>query len=316
MNLLLEFKRLGETFQGISQASVILLVILQGFTLSMILLEWHCLARGMGLRLPFCRLFHVHMTGTFIEGITPSFKAGGEAVKIVLLKGCGVSAGAGTGLVLLQKAASLTVFMALNLIAAAGLYVAGTRDTGAFIAGGLIVLLLFCLLLIMLLSFPAKGAAVIAALPMGTRFQKAAASAAEEMRTAVGRIRLKKKVLGTAVLLSVFIWTLYGVKAILIAQALGLSAGVFTVVVTTYSAYMAGMIPLLPGGTGAFEGACVLLLSVQGVPVSQAVAFSLLLRAITFWLPFGVSALYAGFYGLLRLHRRPTLKVPGTEGGP
>ena len=49
----------------------------------------------------------------------------------------------------------------------------------------------------------------------------------------------------------------------------------------------------MPGGLGAFEGSSVALLHLQGVPVAGALAATLLLRGMTFWLPmipgFGVA---------------------------
>ena len=49
----------------------------------------------------------------------------------------------------------------------------------------------------------------------------------------------------------------------------------------------------MPGGLGAFEGSSVALLHLQGVPVEGALAATLLLRGMTFWLPmlpgFGVA---------------------------
>jgi len=41
----------------------------------------------------------------------------------------------------------------------------------------------------------------------------------------------------------------------------------------------------VPGGLGTFEGTCVALLHVQGVTVEAALAATLLLRGLTFWLP-------------------------------
>lgn len=41
----------------------------------------------------------------------------------------------------------------------------------------------------------------------------------------------------------------------------------------------------MPGGLGAFEGSCVALLHFQGVPLEGALAATLLLRGMTFWLP-------------------------------
>ncbi|HVN39414.1 MAG TPA: lysylphosphatidylglycerol synthase transmembrane domain-containing protein [Myxococcota bacterium] len=49
----------------------------------------------------------------------------------------------------------------------------------------------------------------------------------------------------------------------------------------------------MPGGLGAFEGSSVALLHLQGVPIEGALAATLLLRGMTFWLPmipgFGVA---------------------------
>jgi uncharacterized membrane protein YbhN (UPF0104 family) len=41
----------------------------------------------------------------------------------------------------------------------------------------------------------------------------------------------------------------------------------------------------IPGGLGAFEGTCVALLHLHGVSVEAALAGTLLLRGLTFWLP-------------------------------
>lgn len=41
----------------------------------------------------------------------------------------------------------------------------------------------------------------------------------------------------------------------------------------------------VPGGLGTFEGSCVAMLHFHGVPVGTALAATLLLRGLTFWLP-------------------------------
>ena len=41
----------------------------------------------------------------------------------------------------------------------------------------------------------------------------------------------------------------------------------------------------VPGGLGTFEGTCVALLHLHGVSVETALAATLLLRGLTFWLP-------------------------------
>jgi uncharacterized protein (TIRG00374 family) len=57
----------------------------------------------------------------------------------------------------------------------------------------------------------------------------------------------------------------------------------------------------VPGGLGTFEAACVALLHLHGVPVETALAATLLLRGLTFWLP-----MIPGF----TLARREAASVP------
>jgi len=47
----------------------------------------------------------------------------------------------------------------------------------------------------------------------------------------------------------------------------------------------AGTLAWVPGGLGAFEGACVAMLHLHGVSLEPALAGTLLLRGFTFWLP-------------------------------
>jgi uncharacterized protein (TIRG00374 family) len=50
-------------------------------------------------------------------------------------------------------------------------------------------------------------------------------------------------------------------------------------------AMIAEVIGMAPGGLGTFEATCVALLHVSGVAIEPALAATLLLRGLTFWLP-------------------------------
>jgi uncharacterized protein (TIRG00374 family) len=50
-------------------------------------------------------------------------------------------------------------------------------------------------------------------------------------------------------------------------------------------AMIAEVVGMAPGGLGTFEATCVALLHVSGVPIEPALAATLLLRGLTFWLP-------------------------------
>lgn len=51
------------------------------------------------------------------------------------------------------------------------------------------------------------------------------------------------------------------------------------------SASVVATLAWIPGGLGTFEGTCVAMLHLHGVPIESALAATLLLRGFTFWLP-------------------------------
>lgn len=69
-------------------------------------------------------------------------------------------------------------------------------------------------------------------------------------------------------------------------QAIGLSVNPVTPFVALIIASMASNVSILPSGDlGSFEVACAGTLSLMGVPVAAALAGTLLLRSLTYWLP-------------------------------
>lgn len=72
-------------------------------------------------------------------------------------------------------------------------------------------------------------------------------------------------------------------------------------------ASMVATLAWVPGGLGTFEGTCVALLHLHGVPLEAALAGTLLLRGFTFWLPMAP--------GLWIARRELAGAPPGVEDG-
>ena len=68
-------------------------------------------------------------------------------------------------------------------------------------------------------------------------------------------------------------------------RALGDSPAIWIVLVSFIMASMAATLGAIPLGLGTFEAACVGMLSLHGVAIETALAATLLLRGLTFWLP-------------------------------
>jgi uncharacterized protein (TIRG00374 family) len=68
-------------------------------------------------------------------------------------------------------------------------------------------------------------------------------------------------------------------------RALGDSPAIWIAFVSFIMASMAATLGPIPLGLGTFEAACVGMLSLLGVAIETALAATLLLRGLTFWLP-------------------------------
>ena len=79
-------------------------------------------------------------------------------------------------------------------------------------------------------------------------------------RDTIGLIVAQKKVLLLQLILSLLIWSLFALKAVILAWNLNLEISFIAISVVTYLSYMIAVVPLLPGGVGTFEAGMVFLL--------------------------------------------------------
>ena len=87
------------------------------------------------------------------------------------------------------------------------------------------------------------------------------------------------------VTLELAVFVLDGLTLWLVFRALGGTPAIWIAFVSFIMASMAATLGPIPLGLGTFEAACVGMLSLLGVPIETALAATLLLRGLTFWLP-------------------------------
>lgn len=73
--------------------------------------------------------------------------------------------------------------------------------------------------------------------------------------------------------------------------------GFHVAAIVTYLTYMIGMLPLLPGGVGTFEGSMAIFLTPFSVGLYSSIACAFILRFITYWLVFLISGVYMAIKG-------------------
>ena len=91
--------------------------------------------------------------------------------------------------------------------------------------------------------------------------------------------------LAETVTLELAVFVLDALTLWLMFRALGESPAIWVAFVSFMMASMAATLGPIPLGLGTFEAACVAMLSLLGVTIEAALAATLLLRGLTFWLP-------------------------------
>jgi uncharacterized protein (TIRG00374 family) len=91
--------------------------------------------------------------------------------------------------------------------------------------------------------------------------------------------------LGETVTFELAVFALDALTLWLVFRALGDTPAIWVPFVSFIMASMAATLGPIPLGLGTFEAACVGMLSMLGVAIEAALAATLLLRGLTFWLP-------------------------------
>lgn len=302
MLLKVDYKEFSGTILSINLPLLTSLLALQFLTILLINIQWKKIAHHIGKELPMKTIFHINMMGSFFECITPSLKAGGEAAKIYILKSQeGYDLSNASALVGLQKAVSLLSFFIINLIAIVFLFFSiDDRNLVFSITIGFVIFFFVIFIALYYFFNLSKLKSIISIIPINKdkqdRFIDQIINFDETLNLALKDKKFFIKQLG----LATFIWILFGLKAFMISWGIGLNQGMMLIMMITFLAYMAGMIPLLPGGLGTFEGTIILLFAAAGVSGSLALTFAIILRFVTYWFVFIISAIYVFIYNLYK----------------
>ena len=276
------------------------LATLQLMNRILVAVQWQRLAREKSLDASLFQMLHLNMWGTFFEGITPSVKFGGEAVKVWWMKRhLGWKTDEAATLLMTQKIISgsmFGLFFLFSFLAAgkwfdfqgiSGLVEGSWKLTHIIPLGMVLLLVSLCAILI-----GKKNSGMMET--MGNWITSVCGYVFSDMR----RLAQRPGPLLMHGLLSGLIWGNYAVQTWVAATGMGIDAGFFKLAAVVFIAYAAGMIPLLPGGTGTFEGAMTLVLIQMGIEPHLSLALTLVVRTATFWLAFGISGIFLALFWL------------------
>ncbi len=291
-----DFKHLLEYLSVIDRMIIVLLCGMQIVTLLLINLQWKSIAKQVGENVKLHEMISINMSGKFVECVTPSAKAGGEAVKVYLLKKkLGIPAGKAAAIVSIHKAISMSVFLFVNIASIVWFLTTVKIETSytSTLFASLLILVVALILLISFILYPTKASKLLTFF-FSEKVKREIECSVVCFRDTIGLIVAQKKVLLLQLILSLLIWSLFALKAVILAWNLNLEISFIAISVVTYLSYMIAVVPLLPGGVGTFEAGMVFLLVPLGISFHQGMALALALRFVTFWFVFVLSILYIG----------------------
>lgn len=291
----------------LSRTSIPLLLALgclQVATLAISAYQWHYLLRKLHSRLSFIMTFTLYLSGNFVESVTPSVKFGGEAARIYLFRrSTSLSYQELAGALLTHKYISLLPFVllcaAVILISAFRYELPTVVYLAFFLLGSFFALICWLLRKNSTKTKKPLDLGSLSRMPLFSKiikkvayFLKDASHTARHLTSGKDRFFL--------ISLSLVVWALYPVKVFLVATGLGFQVGPLAAIISTYTAYVVSMLPLLPGGLGSFEGTMALVFSLGGLDTASGMAIALLSRSITFWFPLLLSAGAVAYLSLIR----------------
>ena len=305
--------------KNITPAYIMPVLTIQVGTLLLIAFRWHYLLRKEGHLIGFGKTFAINMAASYVESVTPSVKFGGEAAKVYLLrKHTGESYSNIAGIMLAIKYLSLIPFLFFTALSLCFAWMRFEIPAPVIIAFPLLAVFFLVTAVIYhragistntgekdnrtakfspqeLLSVSEKECLSLILKKInkiitliGKKIEKINAFVQRAAAQSRKIINLRERFVLIGI--SALIWAVYPFKVYLITRMMGIEANIFTITIITFTAYLAGLIPLLPGGLGLFEGSMVLMFTLSGFNAAEGLAVTLISRLVTYWFPLLIAA--------------------------
>jgi len=240
--------------------------------------RWHLYVRHLEIPIPTGENFRIFLSGLALS-VTPG-KAG-ELVKAFLIrKSVGTPFGKGASAVFAER---LTDFVALLLLSLVGIYSFEEGVWTLIIAAGGIATIFLIIFLPGAIPFLL---ALLGRIPGANRF----AGPAQDAYVSAKRL-LSPLLLLQGLVIGVVAWFAECAGFYIVLMGFGAEVSLSTATFIYAFATIFGALTLLPGGIGTTEGTMTGLLTVQGLPVIDAVAATFVIRVCTLWFAVAVGAL-------------------------
>lgn len=274
--------RIAHVLAGARPAWLLLAAVFQLLTYPCMVLLWIIVIKRAGGTPPsFARLMRLSVAELFADQTIPSAGMSGTLLVVASLKKQGVT----------QRAAMASVVSSLlgfylaqliAIIAAAIVIIAHDRYQGWEITACIVATVAAIVIPIPLVV---SLAGVMNKLPKRIQRIAAVAHLRDHLDDAPLDVVLAPPVLSSSIALRLAVLLLDGATLAAALAAVGHPISLALATVAFVLAYVLGTASFLPGGLGTFEIAATSLLVTFGAPIEAAAPATLIMRALSFWLP-------------------------------
>ena len=277
-----EPEKIAHVLEHARPAWLLLATALQLLTYPCIAVIWANAIHKSGERAPsFWKLMRLSVAELFTDQTIPSGGMSGTVLVVASMKKRGVDQRGAMAAVI----SSLAGFYVAQLVAVivAVVVLAASGHFGGWEATVSIIALVAAVLIPLPLVVSLAGA--MDKLPARIRKIKAIDEVREHIEDAPKDVIFSARVFSVAIVLRFAVLVLDGATLALCLVAVGSPILLVHPMAAYVLAYVVGTASFLPGGVGTFEVTCSTLLADLGAPFFAAAPATLLMRALSFWLP-------------------------------
>ena len=296
------FQDVAAAFMTINPVYIPFIVLLPFAMLLVYGARWNLLLRASGVEASWRVVFKYSLIGAAFNNITPMVRFGGEPVKCYLLsKEIGVPKR--------QVLASLTMDSLITALTLLILIYLGLVSLAMFNILDWLTLYIILIIVITPLTiglyvlYDKRTLKAVSRRLSGlvSRFSPGMAKdlpgSMLHFRESIKDSLKRRDVMAAAFLLGMLERLLEVLGLYLIFQALGIPFSIFMSAIVLGVGVVAGLIPLLPGGTVAYESVTIIVLRLFNVSPALAATSILLWRGVTYWLITGVGMAIGWVHG-------------------
>jgi len=290
-------------------AFIALAIVFQVITYFLYTFRWQLLNQVTNIDVSIKKLLPMVLVGLAVNNITPSGRGGGEPVRAyILAKEENYPFQQTFATVVADRALDTFPFVVLAALTIIGMTFYFNIDSLLLVVMILAVIAIIGILalLIYMCINPGFGKRVDGwIIGLVRRFYKKNSDELEEkihqaifgFQDTMALLISNRKVLYTTIPLSFFIWIMEILRVYFVFLAFGAHVSPIIIGEVFIVASLVGMIPLLPGGLGAIDGAMILFYSAAGISSSISAAATVIERLISFWMATIIGLLILPHYG-------------------